>query len=377
MQVRPGPWDSPAVMTRSGTQGSYEGARRDRRRGSRAGSASRSRRPCRARRARSSPRAALYAASVELAHGARLGVVAVAQRAARRPGGRAARPAPALDTLARACLALRPSCRRAALDVEQVELVLRGGLAGLVGDVEELGVAHVHVDRLAVGRARLAGAVALGSERRVDHEHRGLVALAPGRGRRARGSFAARQRLQARQVRASPARPTPRRRSARSASTARTWACGPRSAPDAGHAGPPGAERLPPLPVTCEPPVGAGRSRRSPARGSLPSVCAALTLGAAAGSNGFLRRPSTRRRLVRSPSATRLRRARRRPFVRTALRRHGRRHGRDRAPGPWRGGTGIAASAATRRIASSSDMRWPLGALRRTQPRQTIGASRR
>ena len=29
IQVRPGPWDSPAVTTRSGTQGSYEGASRD------------------------------------------------------------------------------------------------------------------------------------------------------------------------------------------------------------------------------------------------------------------------------------------------------------------------------------------------------------
>src|SRR5690242_19161963 len=114
-QVSPGPWDSPAVTTRSGTRGTL-------------------------RAPRASP-----ALEVDLRP---LG-------AARRVGGRG---------LGRA--------RLGGVDLVHVELVL--GLA----DGDELGLAGLQAQRVAARRARVAAAVALQlGDVGADHEHRRLAAV--------------------------------------------------------------------------------------------------------------------------------------------------------------------------------------------------------
>ena len=132
--VRPGPWLSPAVMTRSDTPGSLRSSRARRRAERRFGSAAETRPSDRARRSGDG------------------------RDAARGCG-------------ARRSAALRPSPTPAAavVDLDQVELVLRRRRCpSRRFDVEELRLAGAQADRLALLRARIALAVADGLDAGVD-----------------------------------------------------------------------------------------------------------------------------------------------------------------------------------------------------------------
>src|SRR4051794_22775406 len=175
MQVRRGPWDPPAVIRRSDTPKSLGGRRV--RPGARGGL----RLEVGPRDARGLGDDGLVGLLGQLVQPPGLRVVAVTQRpVAGDPGAqdhaalrRDGSPGP---------LGLLGVRRRGLADLEDVELVLlaRSVLADhaiLAGYVEELGLALADVDGLAGGARRPAGAVALGDDAGVEHEHRGLLVV--------------------------------------------------------------------------------------------------------------------------------------------------------------------------------------------------------
>src|SRR5512132_956552 len=152
MQVRPGPWDSPAVIRRTDTPRSLGGRRV--RPGARCGL----RLEVGPRGARGLGDDGLVGLLGQLLQPPGLRVVAVAQRpVAGDPGaqdhaalGRDAGPG---------LLGLLGVRRRGLVDLDHVELVLLartvgGDLAAVVGHVEELGLALAEADRLAGGTRR-------------------------------------------------------------------------------------------------------------------------------------------------------------------------------------------------------------------------------
>src|SRR5215212_861919 len=157
--VRPGPWLSPAVMTRSDTRGSL------------------------LRLPAWSPTLRLPQPGGQVRDGRAQGVPAALEGAARGveaiPGRSVVRGARTDDARAgaRARAGLGGRGGPALVDLEQVELVLLGDGAGLVLDVEELGLAGPQADRLAVVGPGHALAVADGLDAVVDEEDRGLAVL--------------------------------------------------------------------------------------------------------------------------------------------------------------------------------------------------------
>src|SRR4051794_39019341 len=174
MHVRPGPWDSPAVMRRRDAMRPDTLLAGDWSAPGRAGEARRVRRAqARAARVRRGDRAAGVAGH----EGAALVGADVATHALVALGLEL--PDDVLGVLVDLARSLRGSGLARDLvveDLDEVELVLHDARVAL-GDVEELRVAGLHLDRVALGRVRLAGAVARRRGVGGDQEHRGLVIL--------------------------------------------------------------------------------------------------------------------------------------------------------------------------------------------------------